>query len=440
MKSWSCSHLSDVVLLREFTALAWRERQFTAELVAHIAEVERRRLYAREGHPSMFRFCVDALHFSEHAAYRRIQVARTARRHPAILPALADGRLTLSAVLFLRPYLTRANAAGLLAAAFRRKKDALKDLIAEHFPRPDLPARVVPVASPAALAPPAALEMPAAAPVATAANVSERSGRIAPALVAPAQEAAIPLPASEMAPREAITPLSPGQYGIQFTLEREAYEQLRYALSLADHDVRPNDLAKLFTQALQAFVRERERRRFAACVRSPRVVRDKGKSSENPRYVPAHVRREVWRRDGGRCTFVAHDGRRCESCERLEFDHVTAVARGGESTAANLRLCCRAHNQLAAEQAFGAAVVAGHRERARRRVAEARLARARADERAFAPATPKRPQERPDPALARAAAAAVARAVEAAQAAERARKSCPDSARPAGSGIRTPTA
>ncbi|HZZ85962.1 MAG TPA: HNH endonuclease [Anaeromyxobacteraceae bacterium] len=69
--------------------------------------------------------------------------------------------------------------------------------------------------------------------------------------------------------------------------------------------------------------------------------------------IPAAVRREVWARDGGRCTWCGEGGRRCESRWQLELDHVVPVALGGPTTAANLRLACRAHNGFHAEQVFG---------------------------------------------------------------------------------------
>ncbi len=55
---------------------------------------------------------------------------------------------------------------------------------------------------------------------------------------------------------------------------------------------------------------------------------------------------------------------RCPSRMRVEFDHVTPVASGGESTVANLRLCCRAHNQYRADRAFGVEFMKGKREAA----------------------------------------------------------------------------
>jgi hypothetical protein len=42
----------------------------------------------------------------------------------------------------------------------------------------------------------------------------------------------------------------------------------------------------------------------------------------------------------------------------LELDHVVPVALGGASTIANLRVRCRGHNLLDAEQVFGRAHMA----------------------------------------------------------------------------------
>ena len=65
------------------------------------------------------------------------------------------------------------------------------------------------------------------------------------------------------------------------------------------------------------------------------------------------VRREVWKRDGGRCTWTGPDGRRCDSRWQLELDHIEPPLFGGRSTVENLRLRCRAHNLLYAEQVYG---------------------------------------------------------------------------------------
>jgi hypothetical protein len=72
-----------------------------------------------------------------------------------------------------------------------------------------------------------------------------------------------------------------------------------------------------------------------------------------PEHIPAHVRREVWKRDGGRCQWKLHDGELCGCREGLQFDHVEPLALGGTSTVDNVRLLCPAHNREAARLVLG---------------------------------------------------------------------------------------
>ncbi|MGB8932333.1 MAG: HNH endonuclease signature motif containing protein, partial [Anaeromyxobacteraceae bacterium] len=71
------------------------------------------------------------------------------------------------------------------------------------------------------------------------------------------------------------------------------------------------------------------------------------------RHINAAVRREVWIRDEGRCQFRLESGEVCGSTHRLQYDHVHPFALGGESSAANLKLACAAHNLLAARRVYG---------------------------------------------------------------------------------------
>ena len=83
------------------------------------------------------------------------------------------------------------------------------------------------------------------------------------------------------------------------------------------------------------------------------------------RRIPSAIRRAVYDRDHGQCTFQGSDGTRCACRTALEFDHIQPLARGGLSTVANLRLRCRAHNQLEARRAFGERFVKAKQEQAR---------------------------------------------------------------------------
>ena len=132
-------HLSNQELIAALPLLVRREGQAIAGLVAHLAEVDARRLYRDQAFPSMHQYCVDALHLCEGAAYKRITAARTARRFPVVLEMLADGRLHLSAVCLLAPYLTEENQSSLLEATVHRSKRGVEQLLAERFPKPDVP-------------------------------------------------------------------------------------------------------------------------------------------------------------------------------------------------------------------------------------------------------------------------------------------------------------
>src|SRR5205823_997813 len=105
-------------------------------LLAHLGEVDERQLYRAAAYESMFMYCVHELHMSEDTAVRRIGVARTAREFPAIFPALADGRLNLTAVLLLTPHLSLETAEALLAAGHRGSRDVRATALRPGVARP----------------------------------------------------------------------------------------------------------------------------------------------------------------------------------------------------------------------------------------------------------------------------------------------------------------
>ena len=332
MKTYSLSHLSDQVLSRDLAALVARDRTTTAALLAHIAEFDARKLYLPAAYPSMFAYCLGELHLCEQAAFKRIKAARAARRFPAIFDALAEGRLHLSAVVLLVPHLTEDTVNELLAAATHKSKSEIERLLAERFPRPDMLAWVEAI-PPGSLTPSAEQQAP---PV---------EDQLSPGKVQ-AQQAT-----GRVEDRSNVKPLARERFVLQLTIEQTTHDKLRYAQTLLSHQIPSGDLAKVLDRALDALIPQLEQRKFAAtakpCSGHPRP-------SASPRHIPAHVKRTVWQRDGGRCTFESETGRRCSAHTRLEFDHVDEVARGGEASVAGIRLRCRAHNQYGAECTFGA--------------------------------------------------------------------------------------
>lgn len=83
--------------------------------------------------------------------------------------------------------------------------------------------------------------------------------------------------------------------------------------------------------------------------------------SQRSRYIPAAVRREVFQRDNGCCTYFDERGERCCETHGLELHHLQPFAKDGAHIASNLTLRCAAHNALAAEEDFGRDAIAERR-------------------------------------------------------------------------------
>jgi 5-methylcytosine-specific restriction endonuclease McrA len=352
MRDWSLKHVSSGALLRDLKALAAQDCVHLAKLLAHIGEVQARKIYRDAGQSHMYAYCINVLHYSEDAAGRRIHVAGVARRIPALLDAIAEGRLHLTGACEIAAHLTPENAEQLLASVTHKTKEQIKVVVAALAPRPDLEERVTPI-------PPAPSEAPEAAPLAQPAQVvANIEAPSALAQMAASAGAEVPSAPSR------VTPLSPERYGVQFTVDQATRELLERAKQLLS-DPEARKLENVFKRALTLLVRDLERRKCAATDK-PR----KAKRPETPYAITAAVRREVWLRDEGQCTFHSDEGHRCESRSDLELEHIDPKARAAIEgrtttiTAADVRLLCRAHNQLMAERAYGAEFMQHKREMA----------------------------------------------------------------------------
>jgi hypothetical protein len=280
----------------------------------------------------MFVYCTRVLHLSEHAAYDRIEVARLARRFPVVLEQLASGSVTLTNLRLLAPQLAPGNIDALMIEAAHKSKREIEQLIARLRPQPEVPAviRKLPVAP------------------ASPASVADDSGRPE---IAPAQRpipAPVPLP-----PRPTVAqPLAPERFKIQFTVSGETRERLGRVQDLMRHSIPSGDVAAIFDRALLLLLDHLEKSKVGVTGR-PRRARPIGNGS---RHIPASVRRQVWKRDDGRCAYVGSRGR-CSETGFLEFHHVQPYAAGGRAVVDNIELRCRAHNAYEAVLFFGDASI-----------------------------------------------------------------------------------
>jgi 5-methylcytosine-specific restriction endonuclease McrA len=324
MQKYSLKHVADGTLRQNAKALAARDRTNTAELLAHIAEVDVRELHLEWGFSCLHAYCERELHLKEQAAHKRINAARAALKFPVLFEAVADGRLNLSDVVLLGPRLTAENVGELMAEAAGKPRAEIERLLADRFPRLDVPARIAEITTssePTSLSP----------------------GKVSAEL--------------ELSPGKAgtgdssrIQPLGQKRFAVETTVSEKAHDDLKYAAALLGLRVGPENLRELTERAYAALAREAEKNKFGSRSGSRRAAHH----STNPRHVPKEILRRVMERDGGRCTYVSPDGRRCEATSRLELDHIVPVAKGGQATVENLRARCRGHNQLEAKRTFGA--------------------------------------------------------------------------------------
>jgi hypothetical protein len=337
--------ISDGDLLRRLSELLRQSRRVESELVAHIGEVDERRLYAREGSPSLFHFCTEVLHLSEAEAYLRITAARASRAQPAILTMLGDGRLHLSGIAKIAPHLTGAHRATLLARAAHKTKRQIEVLIAELAPKPDVPAtmRKLPVRSSDTL---------------SSSTLELRPGGVKnempPAQPSVVQAAPPPHPVKPHA--VAVQPLAPARYKISFTAGAGLYGKLNRLRALMRTSVPDGDFATIIEEAVTEKLERLESKRFGK-TSAPRKSLAEADTSPGSRYIPAPIRRAVCERDSDQCTFIDGQGRRCTARDGLEFHHRSPYGLKGDHSVENLCLMCHAHNAYLAELDYGKEVM-----------------------------------------------------------------------------------
>src|SRR5450755_1440072 len=125
-------------LVAALAELVRRENDVMSDLLAHLAELDERRLYLDLGFTSLFAYCTEALGFCRSSAGRRIAVARVCRRYPEAFGHVARGELQLSVLSLLGPHLNAENAAELFEACSHKSCEQVELLLAARFPKPDV--------------------------------------------------------------------------------------------------------------------------------------------------------------------------------------------------------------------------------------------------------------------------------------------------------------
>jgi 5-methylcytosine-specific restriction endonuclease McrA len=261
--------------------LVARERTILAEILAHLQTVNDDKLFLHFGRESLLDYCVRDLGYSESAAMRRIKALRLTQKMPEVREAIERGQLNLTQ-------------AATMQSLFEQHSQEKRAPVTTEVRREVLA-------------------------LAQANSSREGEQRMREKLQLPAR------------PRRVILDLDDSTFerwrqfrGTMVHKNWSLQATLNYLLDLAEQR-----LAEKFGAAVVA-------------VKSANAAPAKRKSnreSKNQRYVSAVARREVWSR-AKHCQYPG-----CASTYGLEIDHIRPIAVGGSSTATNLRLLCRHHNQ-----------------------------------------------------------------------------------------------
>ncbi len=356
---------------RESTArladLLHRENVAMADFIVALADFDQRKLWRELGHSSLFYFLHRELGLSKGAAFYRKTAAELVQRFPEVVEPLKDGRLCITSIVHLARVLTLENRHETLPRFFHRSRREAMAVAAEIRPNAAVPHRdvVTAVRAPAAgLGNGNGREL-VATESQTVQPAEPRLGQLLTPFNCTERERTVheeaPLASGASSPRgetavrretdaPVFEPLTADLSRFHVTVSRRFLAKLEAARDALSH-ARPGATAEEILEAGLDLVLARQAKR-RGLVAKPREPRDGAQPARSNR-VPAHVKRAVWARDGGRCQWPIDGGGICGSTLRVELDHVVPRARGGPSTVEGNRLLCRFHNDLAARRVFG---------------------------------------------------------------------------------------
>ncbi len=390
------SALSDDRLLARTKELSGIEHHLEVVVIDHLREIQKRRLYLRRGFSSLFDYAVRELGYSDAAAWRRIKAMRLCADVDGVRERLQNGSMTLNAAAQLQHAFDRQERKKERAARSAPGRTgcgaAAQSQEGSAAPRP---AERKPATEPV-LDSEARRELVEQASGKSSREVMQLLAEVDPELAAPADRAR-PLGGGRWELKAVIDDecreglerlkgllshvdphLTMGQ--LMGRLVREGLdrhdparpprgrraapaigaEQTSAAKVSAQAPAQPGDqaadrpdtsAAKPAGDATSAPKTRRPGRQAAAAGAAraappARTETSAAKTGVTGRAIPAAVKREIWRRDRGRCRYVDRaSGRRCGSQHLLQIDHVVPYARGGAAEPNNLRLLCAAHHR-----------------------------------------------------------------------------------------------
>jgi 5-methylcytosine-specific restriction endonuclease McrA len=292
----SLSHLSNTSVMTHLKSLSRLEQERLAEFLHYLGEVDERRLYADEGYPSLFDFCIEGLGLTEAETCNRRVVARLARKLPRLLPLIGAGEISLTAARTLAPHIDNELldwARGKSTREVERKAAALREAEGAAL-RAQKPSRV-------------GLEL---------VETPMSDGKESRAKIRPDKTRYV---------RDDVVE-------IRFAVKEAVREKLERARAVAATLGVEASLEAFMDHCLEVYLEKKDpARRAARQAKRPTPKKEAKVTAPSPRpHVPASVERAVTLRDGYRCAHCT-SGRQCSATVGLELDHIIPIALGGNA-------------------------------------------------------------------------------------------------------------
>ncbi len=354
--------LSTKALDQSVENLVREEKRNVALVIAHIAEISRRKAELECGYKNIFDYCVKRLKLSEGSVARRLQVANVARRFPQLLMALADNRISLTVSGLLAPHLTEDNVDKLLSECAGMTKREVEEYLVTLKPKP--------VFRPSIRKRPSSgknnNEPPAEEKRRERRSEEESKPPSSTSSVAETQSPHPPTPSPNL-----LEPAKPDLFNFRFSADetfKDKFERLAEVLGVENPLM---NMAEIFERAVDISLEKKDpkkkhERRLARKRKqnvrteksSPGKILKKGPTSggngkSNSRYIPSEVRERVFERAGHQCEYKARDGTRCSSKTGLEIEHERPFAIYRSHEERHLKVLCRRHNRFMAERVYG---------------------------------------------------------------------------------------
>ncbi len=344
--------ISDAELVLKTKRLVQEERAKTLEVLESISEIYRRRIHLAQGYASLREFLVKVLSYSDGAAHRRIAAMRLCNDVPTARESLATGALSLSTASTVQGFFRAEKEKNQKTYSQNEKRELLQSL--EGASREKCVQKL------------AALSPAYAAQNSQASHYLKKSSEI----TIPKDEEIVSLMSDyrDLAMLCDGTPESIVRSALKTAVAALKSRRLQSERMNHKQNIEPagrNNCPASLKHTYPPVLRNNHPASKNNPSNAPSNLPNSAPAASSTRYIPAAVKRAVWARDRGRCTFKNHaTGLLCEARTRLQYEHIVPFAHDGENTAENLTLLCRAHNALRAVQVYGQAKIDGFQKRA----------------------------------------------------------------------------